>query len=1129
MNNYDLLISKLDAFIRKYYANKLIKGTIIFLTVVLLYVLTVSVSEYFFYMPSWLRLIIAGVFIVCGLAALTIWIIIPLTKMAKLGKLISHEQAAVIIGQHFSDDVSDKLLNILQLKRNTDTHASQELIIASIDQKAKKISTVPLVSAIDLSKNKKYLPYFLPVLLVGIFILVAAPNVFKESSERLLQPTKSFERPAPFSFVIQDEELRVTRNDDLPVSVDIIGDALPSDVSVVVGNDMIPMSSKEQNKFNYTFRNITEPIEFKFFAAGYYSKPYRVDVLQKPILKSFAIDVDYPAYTGKEDERLTSLSDMTVPIGSSVSWQLVAEYADDVAIRLGSGESRSLKTTKGKYNTQYRFLKDTTYTLLLSNTETNIVDSLTYFVKVIPDEHPVLQLQEIRDTVSGTQILLDGSAGDDYGISKITFNYTITNEQNTEVAKKSIPLKITAGALTRFQHYFDIQDLGLVSGQKLSYYIEAWDNDAVHGSKSTRSELMTYNMFSSNQLDSAMNANAKQINAGISNSSQNAEKLQDQYKELENKLAQSKGMDFEQQQALQNMMQMQEDMQNDLKAVKKRFDEQIRQSKQKEYSQNLKDKQEQLKEQMDNLLNKELQEQMKKLQELMAKLNKQQAMKTMKQLQEQNKLFNMDMERMKQLMKKMEMQMRMEDMANKMDELAKEELDLKKKTDEGKKGSDELAKEQAELKKELDSALAKDMKEMEKLNEQLKQQQNFNKERELAKNAQSKMQESKESLEKGSNSKASPSQQSAAENLQSMAQNMRSAAGSMDVEQLEKDIKAVRQILTNLMRLSFDQENLISDIQNLNIASNNYVAKQHEQNRLHENSKMIRDSLFEMSKDMFSLKKTVNKETTELEKNMHATVDAIENRRIGEAVTKQQYVMTHTNNLALMLNEVLSNLLSMQSQSKQGKAGSCNKPGGKTPKPGISDQLSDVITQQKNLGGMMKQFENAQQMRKGAQPGKEQGSQNKKQGSQSGENMTAEELAMLAQQQAAIRRQIEELSQRLNGEGTPQYYRELREIQEEMDKNETQLVNKMFNSELFMRHQEILTRMLEVEKSVREQKQDDKRSSKTAKDISRPVPPELEKYIKDENGLKEQYKTVPPVLRPYYKKVVEDYYKQLGI
>ncbi|MCB0699594.1 MAG: hypothetical protein KDC11_07070, partial [Chitinophagaceae bacterium] len=127
MNNYDLLITKLDGFIRKYYANKLIKGVIVFLSCVLLFVLTVTVSEYYLYLPSWVRVVIAGIFIVGGIAALAAWIVIPLIKMGRLGKLISHEQAAAIIGEHFSE-VDDKLLNILQLKRQNDSHSSKELI-----------------------------------------------------------------------------------------------------------------------------------------------------------------------------------------------------------------------------------------------------------------------------------------------------------------------------------------------------------------------------------------------------------------------------------------------------------------------------------------------------------------------------------------------------------------------------------------------------------------------------------------------------------------------------------------------------------------------------------------------------------------------------------------------------------------------------------------------------------------------------------------------------------------------------------------------------------------------------------------------------------------------------------------
>lgn len=1133
MDNYELLISKLDAFIRKYYANKLLKGTLVFITSFLLFVLSVSVGEYFLYMPVWLRTIIAVLFVVSALTALIVWIVIPITKMARLGKVISHEQAATIIGQHFTD-VSDKLLNILQLRKNTDAHSSKDLIEASIDQKAKQLVVVPVVSAIDLSKNRKYLPYLLPVLLVGVFLLVAAPNVFRDASVRLLQPTTSFEKPAPFQFILKTEELKTTRNSDFVIAVTTSGEALPADVSVSMGNDLVPMTVAGNNEFTYNFRNVTDETEFRLYAAGFYSQPYTLKVVQKPILKAFNIQLDYPTYTGRKDEQVKSLSDMTVPVGTTVQWNFVAEHTDMIAMCMGNSTERNFQQDGKTWSAQHRFLSDTTYTLILSNKKNEVTDTFQYYVKVIPDENPVLQLQEYRDSVSGTQILINGNAGDDYGISKVLFHYSVVNAQNQELAKKDVPLKITQGASTVFQHYFDVEDLNLLPGQKLSYYIEAWDNDGVHGSKATRSEMMEFRMYDEKQLDSAINANSQQINSGLSNSSQRSDKLEDEYKDMQSRLLKSKDMDWEQQESLQNMMKMQQSMQYEMKAVKKRFDEQLQQSEQKQYSEDLKEKQEQVKKQMDNLLNKELQEQMKKLQELMAKLNKEQALKTMQELEQDNKLFKMDMERMKEQMKKMEMQMRMEDLANKMDQLAKKELDLKDKTDKKSETNDELNKEQEDIKKELEDAMEKEMKDLEELNKTMKDEKDLDKEKKKAEDAKSEMEESSEELKENKNSKASQSQSKAAQNLQQMAESMRAAASGMDMDKLTKDIRAVRQILSNLMRLSFDQEKLMDELKDVNIASQNYIAKQQEQNRLHDNSKMIRDSLFEMSKDMFQLAATVNKETTELERNMGNTVASIEARRIGDATTRQQYVMTHTNNLALMLNELLSNLLSMQSQAQKGSKGSCQNPGGKTPKPGPGQQLSDVITKQKDLGDAMQQMKDAMQRKKGAMAGQQSGksgkegeSDKKKDGGQ--EQGDAEQLARMAQKQAALRKQIQELNSLLNSKGINNVAKELKEIQDEMDKNETQLVNRRLGSELFLRQKEILTRLLEAEKSVREQQQDDKRSSNTAKDISRPVPPELEQYMKSHKQLTEQYKTAPPVLKPYYQNIVEDYYKLLGI
>src|ERR1700748_1497844 len=127
MNNYEWLIARLDAFIRKYYINQVIRGALVFLICILFYILTVSIGEYYLYMPVAARVAIVSLFVILAVSSLIIWVIIPLTKMARMGKMLSHEQAAEIIGRHFPE-ISDKLLNILQLKKSADDHASRALI-----------------------------------------------------------------------------------------------------------------------------------------------------------------------------------------------------------------------------------------------------------------------------------------------------------------------------------------------------------------------------------------------------------------------------------------------------------------------------------------------------------------------------------------------------------------------------------------------------------------------------------------------------------------------------------------------------------------------------------------------------------------------------------------------------------------------------------------------------------------------------------------------------------------------------------------------------------------------------------------------------------------------------------------
>ena len=135
MSSFNHIQNKLEAFIRKYYLNDLIKGAILFFAIGLLYFLATLFIEYTLWLSSAGRTILFWLFVVVELALLTKFIIIPLTKLFKLQSGIDYKKASQIIGRHFPE-VNDKLLNVLQLKEDS---KESELLLASIEQKSEEL------------------------------------------------------------------------------------------------------------------------------------------------------------------------------------------------------------------------------------------------------------------------------------------------------------------------------------------------------------------------------------------------------------------------------------------------------------------------------------------------------------------------------------------------------------------------------------------------------------------------------------------------------------------------------------------------------------------------------------------------------------------------------------------------------------------------------------------------------------------------------------------------------------------------------------------------------------------------------------------------------------------------------
>lgn len=1124
-DNYQLLIEKLDQFIRKYYVNQLIRGGLYSLALMLALFLGLNFLEYHFFFKPSVREALFFSFVGISAVSLFIWVAMPMLHYFRLGKVISHQQAASIIGNHFTD-VKDKLLNILQLKSQADSYASRELILASIEQKSEEVKPVPFQRAIDLSQNRKYLKYTLPPLLLLIVLLFAAPSLITDSTGRLLRFNKEFEKPAPFRFVVQEDSLQVVQYGEFPLTVKVEGDALPNEVFINVDNIQYRLTKENNSTFSYRFSNVATDVDFRLFSSGVESRDYTLAVLEKPNITGFDVKLDYPGYTGRTDEELNSIGDLVVPAGTNIDWIFNAAFTDRIAIRFANGAEimDAKRFSDDLFTYKKRALKDEVYRLYISNEALPNADSVTYSITVVPDLYPVIKAEKFQDSLNNKLLYFVGEASDDYGLLGLSFNYRLKRD-GREGNLTTLKIPKSEGKNAQFNHIFDLNELALQPGDEVTYYFEIFDNDGVNGSKSARTSLMTFAMPTVEQFEKMQEENSEQIKDKLEKAIKESQKIQAEMKKLRDKLLQEKEMNWDTRKELEKLLDRQKELEKEIEEAQQKFQENL--ENQEEFTQpeeQMQEKQEQLEKLMEETMDEETKELMRKIEELMQKMEKDEALEKMEEMNNNQEQKEKDLDRMLELYKQLEMEYEMQQTIDKLEKLAEEQEKLAEETEkseqndqnqskqEQQKEQEGLQQKQEDVNKQFDD-IEKKMEELEKKNEELQNKKDFDDQKQDREEINEDLKDSKQNLQQQQNQKASRKQKSASKKMKDMAAKMSEQMQGQEQEQMQMDLKALRQLLENIVTLSFEQEEVMDNLQPVEINTPRYVTLTQEQKKIQDDFKVVEDSLYELAKRVVQMESFITDKVAEIKDNVRKSLDQLEERQKPQAAEQQQRAMKNLNDLALMLSEVMQQMQMQMSSSMPGSQ-MCSNPGG-------SGQGKGKVPQDKISEGQQELNEGMKKMQQG---GKEGGG---KEGGKDGEGSpSSKEFAQMAARQAALRKALEQKmreKQQKGGGGD----KELQEIIDQMNKIEKELVNKRLTNEMMKRQQDILTRLLEHERAERQRDQDNKRKSESADEKERKMPPSLEEYIKKRQAETEMFKTVNPSLKPYYKNLVEEYYKSL--
>ncbi len=510
MNNITDIKTQLKAYKKKYYSNVLLRGGILFLAIILTAFLTLTSLEFIGSFNKVIRAIFFFSFISIALFSLFKWVILPVKQLINLDKELSDEEASKQIGEFFPD-IKDKLLNTLQLHKSAQENV---LIQASIRQKTAEISHVPFTSAIDYSINKKYLKFFLPPVFLIIIFLLFVPQLFSEGAKRIINYKKTFISPAPFDFVIKNENLRAFKNEDFTIQLQIEDNntnkrkRIPKDVFVIIGDLKRKMRKDSLGKFSFKLEKIKDNVPFYFNAAGFESVYHEVEVIHRPQIQSIVTNFIYPAYLKKKNESLKNTGSFSIPEGTQVSWTLKTQQTEKISVNFNN-EKIKTKKNKNTYTFQKILNNQSSYEIELFNQYSKNVDNISYNIQVAKDRFPTVRLEAYQDTVLYNYILLGGALVDDHGLSQCKLYYRVQdtkNKKETPYKTKNISINYNQPSQKLF-YQLDLKDLNIKKGESLEYYVKVWDNDGVNGAKSSISQRMYFTVPTKEEVESKIAEN----------------------------------------------------------------------------------------------------------------------------------------------------------------------------------------------------------------------------------------------------------------------------------------------------------------------------------------------------------------------------------------------------------------------------------------------------------------------------------------------------------------------------------------------------------------------------------------------------------------------------------------------
>ncbi|HSW56386.1 MAG TPA: DUF4175 family protein [Ignavibacteriaceae bacterium] len=1110
------LLKKLEGFIRKDYLQFLLFGIQAFVAAVLLNFTFYSFLELIANFNSTIRTVLFILFIVLALGLLFFFLVKPILKYIGSIRKEVYFDAAVKVGTNFPE-VKDELLNSMQLiSENEKVNLySSNLIEASFKKVYERVKDLNFQSIINFSRAKKILPYFTAITVICITLILFVPGL-TEASYRMINFNQEFVPPPKFIFEITPGNKEITKGDGIDISIKVKG-SKPKTVYLASRKEAEADFQKQEllpdSSGNYFLKINSVKSSFRYFAEadGFQSEYFEIRVIDRPIVRTLEVEIISPSYSRIPKAVQKDNGNIQALIGSKVSFNISStkkikeaklEFADSPIVNLNvNGEFAS-----GSFSVR----KDNSYKIQLidENGNENLAP-INYQVKALYDAFPVIELLSPNQNTmlaNDNRVSLVAKTSDDYGFSKLMLNYRLSasryEQPQTEFSSIEIPIEKSQLEIN-INYIWNLTQMYLAVDDVVTYYLEIFDNDNVSGPKSARTQTLTVRVPSLDEILNNADQMQVQSEAELEQVLKDAEDLKKVLDEIDKELKKDEEkLSWEEKQKIENALEKFQELQDKVDKV----NDQLGDMKQNLQENNLLSKETmekymELQKLMDEMTSDEMKKAMEKLQNVLKDMNRNMTQEQLQNLKMDEERFKKSIERTLNLLKRIQVEQKMDELLKRTEEMTekqenlseqteqsdpsnqKENENLSKKQDEITKDLEKLKKEMQDLEKKMSEIPDMPQEEMEKLMEEFDQQQN-----------QQLSEQASQDMKQNQSQKACKNQQQLSKNMKQMQQMMQQMKDSMQQQNQMQTFTDMMKILDNIISLSKQQEDLKRESESLEPNSSMLDELAKKENNLSNNLNNLMQQMSDLSQKTFAITPEMGKSLGDAKKQMDGSVQSMKNRNGMLAGNQQGEAMKSLNEAAMMMKSSMESM--MQGGSGQGGMMS------------LMQQLQQMSGDQMNLNNLTQKL---QQMQQGGLNPQQQ-----------------LEMQRLGQQQQLIQKSLEQLNQeaKVSGQST-KLPADLDNILKKMQEVITDMRGEKLDDNLIQKQENILSKLLDAQRSINERDYEKERESRTGETISRNLPPELNlsstnsmNKIRDElnKAVKEGYsRDYEDLIRKYYE------------